>query len=1066
MKVQFLLSLFMIFFHSISIFGGNNCWNAIENRVENDGQIVLHKNTNRQISVSNYKLFDLDKIALEEQLEKAPLEFHRNRDQKPVIIELPLANGEIEAFIVEETELMQKELALKFPQIKTYSGKGLNNPLLKVRFDLNSKGFYGMIRGAGSTIYIDAIEHEQSDRCIVYFKKDFNNIHPSPACISLGNEQLVSEASDRSHETAIGEELRIYRLAIACRANYTAFHGGVESAMEAVVTAMNRVIGVYRQDLAISFVIVDNTEQLIFDGTDDYTGTYNQILNQNQLLMDDVIGAENYDIGHIFAAGGGGFTKIAGVCDPLLKAKGHSGISNPTGDPFHVDYLCHEIGHQFGADHTFNSTIGFCGSNRVAATAYEPGSGSTIMAYPGICDEDNLQENSDDYFHTASQNQIGFFSGSGTGNDCAEIVQIGNQPPVVALAEQSFNIPINTPFELEGIATDPEGETLTYCWEQYDTAQPGGSPNNPVGNAPIFRSFQPSLDPVRTFPKLSDILNGVQTLGEILPSYTRNLLFRLTVRDNNEVAGGVSSDFVILGVNADAGPFEITSQNEEEEWLTGEAVNITWDPAGTESGPINCSNVDVYYSINGGENFDVVLAEGIPNNGLANFTLPNDPALVGNSGRIKIKCSDNIFFDINDANIVVNNPHIALSFAEELAVCEGETLTFEMNLSLMNVQAGMVELSSSSLPIGWAVQFSENPVAAPGMASVSISVAEGSEYGANYFTIESNNNSEVLPLQVEVNVLSSDSDLAGPQLLLPEDGATNLNNGYLFDWEDLAGVQSYEMEINGLDQQFESGEIDLSEYVANFAFQTSQVYWWQVNSFNDCLDQSDPIESEVFVFRMFGNNQGQSPLLLETEEFLVEQFSERTIDSNFLNIEDDNADTEIFYLLKAIPEFGKLILDGVELESGDLFSQDQVVNGLLVYEHISANQDTEDKFVFDLLDVDNGWLQDQQFDIKINIISGLENDFGIGFEYAVYPNPANNYLVLKTNLDKPEFLEFELINSIGQQVSKLIRQEVQSGPNEIKIDINNLESALYFYRLKKTDQKAEEIGEGKILIIR
>lgn len=1066
MKVQFILSFFLILFHSISIFGSNNCWIEIEKTSENvsinNGETAFHRNTGHPIAVTNYKIFTLDRAQIEEKLKEAPLEFHRKRGETPAVIELPLANGQLESFLVEETEVLQKSLARKYPNIKTYTGKGLNNSSLKVRFDLNSKGFNGMIYGVGSTIFIDPITSDDgSDRCMVYFKNDFNNIHSIPECLTKENEHFISPTTNRRAESSLGEELRVYKIAIACRANYTAFHGGVESAMEAVVTAMNRVIGVYRRDLAISFVIVDNNDQLIFSGTDDYPVSSDDILNYNQQLLDNIIGTENYDIGHIFAAGGGGFTKIAGVCDVAIKAKGHTGLSNPSGDPFYIDYLCHEIGHQFGADHTYNSLVGFCGSQRVAANAYEPGSGSTIMAYTGICGADNLQENSDDYFHTASQNQIIFYSGTGGGNDCAEIMQIGNQPPEISLAEQSFNIPINTPFELEAIATDPDGETMTYCWEQYDTAQPGGSPNSPVGNAPIFRSFPPTTNPVRTFPQMSDILNNVQTLGEILPAYTRNILFRLTVRDNNEICGGVSSDFVILGVNEDSGPFAITSQNETEEWLTGEDVNITWDPAGTESGPINCSNVDLFYSADGGQNFDLVLAQGIPNNGLATLTLPNNQNIVGENGRIKIKCSDNIFFDINDANIVVNNPHIALSFAEDLSICEGETVNFDLNLELMNVEAGTAELESSNLPEGWSLQISDNPVAAPGQTSVSITVPDGAELGANYFTIESSDNPVVLPLEVQVNVLSNDANIVGPELLSPENGSSNLNNGHLFDWEDLAGVQTYDLEINGFDEQFESGELTNSEYVANFEFQTSHVYWWNVNSYNDCLGESAPISSDVFVFRMFGNNIGFAPLLLETDEFLVDQFSEKTIDDNYLNIEDDNADSEIFYLIKTIPEYGKLILEGVNIEPGDLMSHNQVKNGQLVYEHSSASQISEDQFEFDLLDIDNGWLKNQVFDIDINIISALESAVELGFDFAVYPNPANNYLLIQTNFEKPELLEFELINSTGQVVSKSLRQEVQSGLNEIKLNVNNLESALYFYRLKKGDQ----IIEGKVLII-
>src|SRR5690606_18588110 len=271
----------------------------------------------------------------------------------------------------------------------------------------------------------------------------------------------------------------------------------------------------------------------------------------------------------------------------------------PTGDVFYVDYVAHEMGRQFGATHTLNSTpSSFCSGNRSAGTAYDPGLGSTIMAYAGICGADNIQGNSDDYFHVGSFVQIRAYTESGSGNNCPVKTPTGNAPPV-ADATQGANwvIPIGTPFELTGSAIDSDDDDLTYCWEEYDLG-PAGSPNNPSGNAPIFRSFDPVSTPSRVFPRWFDIVNNTQTQGEILPSYARNLRFRLTVRDGH---GGVHYDEAELLSVAAVGPFQVTYPNALGiVWQAGTNETVTWNVNGTNGAPVNCANVDILLSTDGG----------------------------------------------------------------------------------------------------------------------------------------------------------------------------------------------------------------------------------------------------------------------------------------------------------------------------------------------------------------------------------------------------------------------------------------------------------------------------------
>jgi hypothetical protein len=342
-----------------------------------------------------------------------------------------------------------------------------------------------------------------------------------------------------------------------------------------------------------------------------------------------------------------------------------TGLPVPIGDPFYVDYVAHEVGHQFSATHTFNGSTGACGSGqRDASSAYEPGSGSTIMAYAGLCGGQNIQFQSDDYFHTKSYDQIVFFTNLGSGNSCPVVTATGNTPPV-PVADQTISfIPLDTPFTLTGSATDADGDALTYCWEEYDLG-PAGHPNSPSGTAPIFRSFLPTDTPSRTFPQWSDIVSNTQTIGGILPTYGRRLRFRLTARDNRAGGGGADSDQIFIDVDDTAGPFEVTYPSAVGIVLNANApVTVTWDVANTSNGNVNCQLVDINLSTDGGFTYPTTLLAGTPNDG---SQMVNLPFIITTTARIQVAAADNIFFDISDHNFEITT-EVAVGDAEAGAV--------------------------------------------------------------------------------------------------------------------------------------------------------------------------------------------------------------------------------------------------------------------------------------------------------------------------------------------------------------------------------------------------------------
>ena len=457
-----------------------------------------------------------------------------------------------------------------------------------------------------------------------------------------------------AQKTSSGTELRTYRLALAVTGEYTAFHGGtVTGAMAAMNTSMNRINGVYEREVAIRMVLVADNDLLVYTNaaedpyTNDDGGT---LLSENQSNIDAVIGSANYDIGHVFSTAGGGVAVLGSVCRGD-KAHGVTGRSAPIGDPFDIDFVAHEIGHQFGATHTFNNS---CGGNRYGGGAYEPGSGSTIMAYGGLC-APNLQSSGDGYFHNASYNEIVNFSVNGGGNACATIKQTGNSPPSVTMPQANLSIPISTPFELTMVGSDLDQDALTYIWEQFDlgpaTASGDDDLSQPSGNQPIFRSWPPSTTgATRVFPRSTDLIANTTVIGERLPTYARDLTFKATVRDNRAGGGGVVDDSVSYSVTDAAGPFLVLSTTAA--YARNTTQTITWDVANTDKAPVNATHVDIFLSMNGGTLYPVTLAEGVLNDGSHEVLLPD---IEVTAARFKVKGSDHIFFAISDADFAIEN---------------------------------------------------------------------------------------------------------------------------------------------------------------------------------------------------------------------------------------------------------------------------------------------------------------------------------------------------------------------------------------------------------------------------
>ncbi|CAM1346189.1 Protein of unknown function precursor containing a C-terminal secretion signal. Putative metalloprotease [Tenacibaculum crassostreae] len=639
----------------------------------------------------------------------------KNSDTK--IIELPNANGELKRFAVKETPYLAPKLAEKFPMIKSFSAQGIDEPSATAKISIGEDGVHAIVFSVNeSTLYIDPYTKDKKEY-IVFNKSNLSDYKDEFEC-RVNDAVSENTSTSQQRKNANDGQLRTYRMAIACTGEYSQFHlnrnGTPASATEAekkavVLSAMNttitRINEVFEKDLAVRMVIVGNNENLIFldPNTDDLTNDNADLLiDESQQKCDSVIGDSNYDIGHTFSTGGGGLATLNSVCISGSKAEGITGRSQPVGDSFDVDYVAHEIGHQFGATHTFNNS---CSSNRTNETAVEPGSGSTIMSYAGICSPD-VQNAVDDYFHVVSINQM-WNHIQGNGN-CATTSNTGNNAPT-ANAGNDVSIPKSTPFVLKGQATDANGtNTLTYTWEQIDNEIAVMTPLSTNTGGPLFRSLSPSSSPNRYFPALPTVISGnTSTTWEVLPSVARELNFAFVVRDNHSGGGSSAKDEVKITIE-DIQPFIVTNQSA---WAPNTTRDIKWLVGETNVSPVNCQNVNIKLSTNGGTSFDIILAENTPNDGTETITLPNLPAT--KEAILMIEAADNIFYNITPKFEIGSSPDFSLSnLSGDIAICGtvSNTLDFELDFVTSNGFSDNVTFSATDVPNNSSITFDKNTV--------------------------------------------------------------------------------------------------------------------------------------------------------------------------------------------------------------------------------------------------------------------------------------------------------------------------------------------------------------------
>lgn len=659
MKIKKLLSL-GIFILSISLGKAQDFFTSISERS------IKADPKSRTVQPEKFLTYHLNVAAMKNYFNAVPeLGDSDFKDKAPIIV-LPMPDGSKAKFRIWKSSVMAPKLAKQFPQLVTFTGQGVDDQYATLKLDFTELGFHAQIKSVVSgDIYIDPYAKQDINNYIIYKKSDL--IDKNPRICETKDEEapLEKKNAQKTVTPSVGTQIRIFRFAVACTGEYAVAATGsstptLAQTLSAIVTSVNRVNGVYEQEVASRLILVDNETNVIFTNgaTDPFNGNDNAgtLINESQTQIDLLIGNANYDIGHTFSTGGGGLAGLGVICNNSNKGRGITGSPNPVGDPYDIDYVAHEVGHQFGGPHTFNATTGSCGGgNRSAANAVEPGSGITIMAYAGICGAaNNLAANSIPIFHTRSFQSITTKVQSTT---CQVTAPVANTAPVVN-AGNNYTIPKGTPFKLTGSATDAENNALTYCWEQNDATPTGGNWNAPTGNAPIFRSFVPTTVPYRYFPKITDVINNTTTIGEILPSYARTMEFRLTVRDNNPGCAGVANDDASIIVDGNSGPFTVTAPGTAVSWTGNSTQTITWNVANTTAAPVSCANVSIYLSTDGGFTYPITILASTTNDGSETITIPD---VNTTQARIMVAGEGNVFFNINPVNFTINKEVLGVS---------------------------------------------------------------------------------------------------------------------------------------------------------------------------------------------------------------------------------------------------------------------------------------------------------------------------------------------------------------------------------------------------------------------
>lgn len=754
--------------------------------------------------------------------------------------------GEKETFRLHPVALFSPSLAEKYSDLKNYQGQSIQRPNVSIRLSLSPHGINAWLRLPGQKDFFIQPVRKSKGLHFSYLKNNQGYTQEWQCKTDLPSRKNKEE---QVQKTALQEpQLRTFRIAIATTAEYTAFWGddddangtNQEDALAALVSSLNRVNEIYEQELQIHLELVTDTALVYTDVMNDPFA--NDLSAELQETLDAEIGDDAYDIGHLLGYGepNGDAGCLGCVCVSGKKGSAFSthSFEDPFGseyrnDYFDLDYFGHELGHQFGAYHTFSFQIEGFGFNA------EPGSGSTIMGYAGIAGRDNLQRHGDSYFHYYSlQNIQQYVAQLG----CGTATPITGTPPVVDVGQDQF-IPTGTAYTLQVKNPIPK-EGTTFAWDQLDSGlvtHENFGPQNAIG--PQNRSIRPQSTPVRTIPNMDRVLAGKLTqinpqIGqdwETVSEVGRLLRWGLTVRkiENEQILFG--QDEMEVKVVQNTGPFQLLSQKEQNIiWEAGTKHSLVWDVGGTNESPINTKTVSVYLASNGGKEYPYLLLENTPNDGQADIIVPDSLNL--ENTRVKIEADNSIYFAINEASIAVRPRNFVLSFdSYKQRVCDAAAAVYDFQIKRFSEYDENITLAINNLPNGLKARFSK-PTYGPSDVRGQVTVEGLKNMPPNDYAIEVLARSGSLAYDFQFDLALRSASLDSLELLLPLEGNTAANLQPTFTWGGSVNADLYYFQI-AKDSTFQHMIQDSMVYSDQFQgveLEENQTYFWRVKAENNC----------------------------------------------------------------------------------------------------------------------------------------------------------------------------------------------------------------------------------------
>ena len=805
--------------------------------------------------IQDVKTVTVDLALLQDQLKHAPAEFQGIKSNTTV--SLPLPGGDYADFRVYNSPMVDDA---------ELGGYRVAGPWGGGRIATSPQGMSAVLRGPDGYFVIEPTEENNG----VYRVSDYSDfmamVREAEGEMSCGYEddnmphygelEVSEEMLERGAAAGAGRvlkagnearELRLYDLIITNTGEFAQRVGGSKAAVRSAFnTVANTINAIFENEIGIRMELTIIDTLIYLDATTD------PFVNSSEggALLGQVLPAftaagipvSAYDVGHILT---GGCSDVGGVvsgraCSDNSKTRGVTCVAGSVvGAALRI--MAHEVAHQFAVSHSWNNCPGSEGQ-RASETAFEPGSGTTIMSYAGACGSQNIG-GEQAYYHVGSLEQFLTYTRVTGAAECATIVETDNFTPEVSFDyTDGFTIPVSTPFRLKGEATDANGDEITYNWEQFDLG-PDSDIRDPRATAPLFRSLFPDRDGnVRYFPNLNNIVEDIQSLSEVLPTYTRELTFRLTARDNNDEAGGVDWKELKFNASEEAGPF-VVDDPEGGDIRVGDYREITWDVANTDQAPVNCKRVNILMSTNGGNSFDVVLAENAPNIGSAFVTVPQ--GALTTEGRIMVEAADNVFLNVNRTVFSVAAPEVpsftlepSIRFAE---VCLPDAVAIDLNTGSVLDFAAPISLSvdAESLPEGVTAEFSEETLAPGNSGSLTVDLNDVRFSGLlELVVVAVAEGQDTARRTILLDV--TDNDYSDLTTTGPEEGTTGVILATDFSWTDAVNADTYEIEIAtsptfAEETIFESaGGLTTPTYSPDEFFASNTLYFWRVRPSNVC----------------------------------------------------------------------------------------------------------------------------------------------------------------------------------------------------------------------------------------